>query len=512
MKSAAKLTMTFAGFGILLGLMQGLLLSESLFASVGLRRLPNDAYDMALLLSYAATSATVGVLGVRGTFEQKRLPAGWCAACALAGTTLLAVSGSLRPLAVLAGALTGSGAGGLALSWQEALAWVPARLRVFCVGSAFLCVFAVSSALVAFPSPIAMALCFAGIPASALLLAVCCKNVGLEPGRVEVATFFSVSRPSPSPVEAAAATEGTVRSTLSQLLGPLFCLAAFATVFGIVGQVAIGTPRGFSHASQVTCFSIGCAAALFLAVSATSYKAIDPSSVFRTIFPLALAALFLLPFIDPDSRAYGNGFLAGGYFFVSFAFMVLTASAVRNLHVSSYVVNGFSRGMETALSVVGVAVGTALSGSDGYDFIQTVTLVFLCGYLLSTALLLLSRQTRKEKEPARGHPERKESVIIVNEVVRSADDQILERCSACAKAHGLTQREEEVLFYLAKGRSSSYISELFVVSLNTVKGHVKNIYAKTGVHSKQELLDLVERSGGAVGTTGTKPDGDSAQH
>jgi len=31
-----------------------------------------------------------------------------------------------------------------------------------------------------------------------------------------------------------------------------------------------------------------------------------------------------------------------------------------------------------------------------------------------------------------------------------------------------------------------------VLSRNTVKTHVQNIYAKLGVHSQQELIDLVE--------------------
>ena len=34
-------------------------------------------------------------------------------------------------------------------------------------------------------------------------------------------------------------------------------------------------------------------------------------------------------------------------------------------------------------------------------------------------------------------------------------------------------------------------SELYL-SRNTVKGHLKNIYTKLGIHSKQELIDLVE--------------------
>lgn len=38
------------------------------------------------------------------------------------------------------------------------------------------------------------------------------------------------------------------------------------------------------------------------------------------------------------------------------------------------------------------------------------------------------------------------------------------------------------------------MEEKFVISRNTVKMHVRNIYAKLGVHSKQEVIDLVEQT------------------
>ncbi len=45
---------------------------------------------------------------------------------------------------------------------------------------------------------------------------------------------------------------------------------------------------------------------------------------------------------------------------------------------------------------------------------------------------------------------------------------------------------------LARGRDRAYIEEALVVSRNTVKAHVKHVYAKLGIHSHQELIDLVE--------------------
>ncbi|MFQ9742564.1 MAG: response regulator transcription factor [Slackia sp.] len=67
-----------------------------------------------------------------------------------------------------------------------------------------------------------------------------------------------------------------------------------------------------------------------------------------------------------------------------------------------------------------------------------------------------------------------------------------ERVAELSAEKGLSARESEVLGYLAKGRSQPYIREELVLSKNTVATHVKHIYQKLGVHSKQELLDLFE--------------------
>ena len=60
--------------------------------------------------------------------------------------------------------------------------------------------------------------------------------------------------------------------------------------------------------------------------------------------------------------------------------------------------------------------------------------------------------------------------------------------------HGLTQRERDVLLLLAKGRSVPFIAEELCISKSTVSTHVRHIYEKMGVHSKQELLNTFEQS------------------
>lgn len=72
-------------------------------------------------------------------------------------------------------------------------------------------------------------------------------------------------------------------------------------------------------------------------------------------------------------------------------------------------------------------------------------------------------------------------------------DALRARCQVLARKHGLTSREGEVLELLVRGHSKTRIAETFLISENTVRGHVKHIYAKLEVHSKQELLDVFER-------------------
>lgn len=64
---------------------------------------------------------------------------------------------------------------------------------------------------------------------------------------------------------------------------------------------------------------------------------------------------------------------------------------------------------------------------------------------------------------------------------------------AVADRAGLSPREREVFAMLAHGRDTAHIQERLFISQGTVRSHRDRIYRKLNVHSKQELLDLVER-------------------
>jgi DNA-binding CsgD family transcriptional regulator len=68
-----------------------------------------------------------------------------------------------------------------------------------------------------------------------------------------------------------------------------------------------------------------------------------------------------------------------------------------------------------------------------------------------------------------------------------------ERVDVIADQYRLSLRQKEIMELLLKGRNLNYITEYFCISRATAKTHTYNLYRKLGIHSRQELLDLVER-------------------
>lgn len=70
---------------------------------------------------------------------------------------------------------------------------------------------------------------------------------------------------------------------------------------------------------------------------------------------------------------------------------------------------------------------------------------------------------------------------------------VLEQASMPLAA--LSRQEQQVLKLLAAGRSNPEIAQELVVSLNTIKTHLKHIYSKLGVRSRQEASAVAQRLG-----------------
>jgi DNA-binding CsgD family transcriptional regulator len=73
-------------------------------------------------------------------------------------------------------------------------------------------------------------------------------------------------------------------------------------------------------------------------------------------------------------------------------------------------------------------------------------------------------------------------------------EDLVWRCTRIARRFGLTHREQEVLELLAQGMSIARIEESLYVSNSTVKTHIRHIYEKMGVHSRDEARKIVDKT------------------
>jgi len=71
----------------------------------------------------------------------------------------------------------------------------------------------------------------------------------------------------------------------------------------------------------------------------------------------------------------------------------------------------------------------------------------------------------------------------------------LRQRSAQGADEGLTEREKEVLFLIAEGRSNKEIAEELHISIKTVKTHVSNLLMKCELEDRTQLAVLAHRKG-----------------
>ncbi len=84
------------------------------------------------------------------------------------------------------------------------------------------------------------------------------------------------------------------------------------------------------------------------------------------------------------------------------------------------------------------------------------------------------------------------SIIKSRNIFYSTDSNITNSDSLGSnnkESFNLTKRENEILSYLLSGKTNKEISLILDISLNTVNNHVANIYDKSGVKNRVELVN-----------------------
>ena len=159
---------------------------------------------------------------------------------------------------------------------------------------------------------------------------------------------------------------------------------------------------------------------------------------------------------------------------------VLLADRARTQSTPAFLVFLLGRGAVEAGMMTGQLIGWASYGQlVPFAISGTCLLMVALGFLMKDpdTVLVFEAPTQKERD-------------AVEEITGAP---IGERLGQVAEACGLTQREREIFELWATGHGSKYIQETCSISASTVKTHVRHIYEKCGVHSRAEIIDLLER-------------------
>lgn len=211
------------------------------------------------------------------------------------------------------------------------------------------------------------------------------------------------------------------------------------------------------------------------------------TDLLRLLLPIATVLLIIAPF----AYNLGNDFVSAftnplnSIAFLLFDSLILTcAIAYASGNGASVIrVVAFCRMLCAGAMMLGLVGSLIVSVSET----QVAFLIILSCYLLA---LTLSMNRSKGSDTANASERSSRSP----ETDTNASDQTFEETiKSIAEKYNLSPRETEVFSYLARGHGSAYIAEKLIVSNETVKTHIKRIYRKIGISSREEMLALLER-------------------
>lgn len=208
-----------------------------------------------------------------------------------------------------------------------------------------------------------------------------------------------------------------------------------------------------------------------------------------SFFSVAVGFMFVLMGDHRCAQLASTLLMAGYMCFELLIWLALSAAAQRN---TAEAIPTICWG--NAVSYMGITVGVTLwlipndflaPMLSGDDLLQDVlVIVVLSSIVLYT---LLTRRTFVFDAAIEGiAPD-----VLTPQVEVQYVDELAARCDAAVKRYGLTAREADVMRSLAHGNTAARAQADLGISYNTVKYHVKNVYVKMGVHSQQELIDLL---------------------
>ena len=284
-------------------------------------------------------------------------------------------------------------------------------------------------------------------------------------------------------VEQDAPVEHLWDSMRTMVFNPCLGLCLFLFVMSARGFVFMG----YEHigASSVI------VAAVLAVVLARLWPGFSLATIYRVLLPVAAAIFIVLSSFPVGTMSFSLGFLVSHSVMATVALLALAslAAVARAGEFSPVVVGAALCAMTSVAVLVGANLAQLVPQDDTMGAVLLVCAMAYFVYVLISPLADYYRMFRETDGAGNGA----ESASC--EPVRPLDyDRV---CRALADERNLSAREREILPYIARGHRPAYVADLLCISEHTVRTHLRNMYRKLGINSREELIQLVEETAGA---------------
>ena len=284
----------------------------------------------------------------------------------------------------------------------------------------------------------------------------------------------------------------------------LVCAALYGAVSGLVAgsSLIFDAAAGVADSSQAQQASsidpiAGMVVAVLLLLGIALFgSSIDRGFTYRPTILIMVVGCALLPFAGGLHGQIATAIVGGGYMFFYALSWILYSDIAYRAKIPGHRVFSWGRVAGAGGYAAGMAVSAACSQMLGFEvFTPTLVAFITMGLLVLTAVFVLD-----EKDVLSGWGKLRD--IVPEEASQQAPDRVHDTRKSQESPNAvitrafadqqLTKRECEILIHLLKGRSLPRIGEDLGIAYTTVNSHVASIYAKCGVHSRQELIDMAE--------------------
>lgn len=212
----------------------------------------------------------------------------------------------------------------------------------------------------------------------------------------------------------------------------------------------------------------------------------DFGLIYRIGLPLMVGALIILSSLGFFGETLSNLFAAGGYTALSILTMVIFANICYRYGVSAIWLFGIERGVRAIFMMLGrrvqdITLDLHFEGMEGSTIVVILTMLAV---IVGTMVFMTERDLS-----SRWGAHFLSSVKNTESIIKK--QELADRCDALAKEYRLSAREEEVLLLLAQRKTVGVIERELFIANGTAKAHIRHIYKKLDIHSREALLSML---------------------